>query len=888
MFNSMSGSGAGSKQYDYDSDSESSCEKEGGCADCANHGAIGGAILGIQDGTVLGGPKVKENKRRELVTKSSLGGPLRAPTLEKLVNTIDEAFTNPTPAQQAQAKQAQQQSPAVAGAPVGPAQIGSGALGLTYPYSFGTNMPPTPYYIPDRRARLTSAIQPPEGSMYRAGRFVSVRDNGDFGSRIAYKRGRPPSPESVGSGGMCNDVSQPSDNPAVTAIQQHQGIGRGDGKPNNSNLLTHSPFKSDGQDQVYRFRVIYAKCMDNATKCKDPRKREGFLNLAARAKSVVDAYDGEAKKEGGIIGLVATGARLAARAAVKAAQIAAKNAARMAKAAAKSGKAAAKQAAKQAKNVAKESAKKAKEVAKQATRRGKETAKLTKQQGRQAAKEAKEVAKQGKQAARQGKTAARQSAKEAKDVARQGKNAARQAKQAARTQKLSTVEKVGKYAKTAQNVFDAANAAHGLYQNVTGRTGAEEEELPEGYDNWDEYYQDHPDEHPDAEEEEPEDEDEEEVDEEEEEEVEIPQNEPEDDGQNAQFEDLKKQFAKSQKAQQQAQPGVQGGPSWLKEKRELTEQPQMKPVGQVKGYNIYSEHPEEDFIKYYEDEFGDYEGMDIYGIIEDLEAQGLEGEDIQQLLSQSQGALKAAASKGVSQSLLTDFQPNTDVGNKNRNTSCMDAYNNVADAKETVQRETRPVRKNNTYFGTQVGMGIPPPPMDNVKNLKKRAENLEKTDGLAEESLNMYKQVIGDKKKYVEEQRKKLGKDKKEEPKKKGGFFKQTVRATRGEQKVMKPQAQMNASTMSGFGKPTKAPKKAKKEKVVPEAQMNGSDMSGMGSGASPDSNRVAKAPKEKKSRKGQGSGKPNKRAEIVRKVMKEKGMSMIEASKYVKANGLY
>ena len=40
------------------------------------------------------------------------------------------------------------------------------------------------------------------------------------------------------------------------------------------------------------------------------------------------------------------------------------------------------------------------------------------------------------------------------------------------------------------------------------------------------------------------------------------------------------------------------------------------------------------------------------------------------------------------------------------------------------------------------------------------------------------------------------------------------------------------------------------------------------------------------------GSGvkqkKPNQRAEIVKKVMKEKGLSLIESSKYVKANNLY
>lgn len=38
----------------------------------------------------------------------------------------------------------------------------------------------------------------------------------------------------------------------------------------------------------------------------------------------------------------------------------------------------------------------------------------------------------------------------------------------------------------------------------------------------------------------------------------------------------------------------------------------------------------------------------------------------------------------------------------------------------------------------------------------------------------------------------------------------------------------------------------------------------------------------------GRGMARKNKRADIVRKVMKEKGLSMIEASKYVKKNNLY
>jgi hypothetical protein len=42
------------------------------------------------------------------------------------------------------------------------------------------------------------------------------------------------------------------------------------------------------------------------------------------------------------------------------------------------------------------------------------------------------------------------------------------------------------------------------------------------------------------------------------------------------------------------------------------------------------------------------------------------------------------------------------------------------------------------------------------------------------------------------------------------------------------------------------------------------------------------------KGKKGAGSGGRSKRAEIVKKVMREKGMKMIEASKYVKAHSLY
>jgi len=89
----------------------------------------------------------------------------------------------------------------------------------------------------------------------------------------------------------------------------------------------------------------------------------------------------------------------------------------------------------------------------------------------------------------------------------------------------------------------------------------------------------------------------------------------------------------------------------------------------------------------------------------------------------------------------------------------------------------------------------------------------------------------------------------------------------------------MQASTMSGMGedkallnpnpniRKAKRATKGQQTKVVEKALMNSSTMSGMG--------KVAK-------------GKKGDRAAIVKKVMEEKGMKMIEASKYVKENNLY
>lgn len=72
-----------------------------------------------------------------------------------------------------------------------------------------------------------------------------------------------------------------------------------------------------------------------------------------------------------------------------------------------------------------------------------------------------------------------------------------------------------------------------------------------------------------------------------------------------------------------------------------------------------------------------------------------------------------------------------------------------------------------------------------------------------------------------------------------------------------------------GYGR-----KKKEKEQTVQIPTMDAPEM-------------VAKGGKKKRAPAGPNDGR-RKRAEVVKKVMREKGMSMIEASKYVKAHGLY
>ena len=165
---------------------------------------------------------------------------------------------------------------------------------------------------------------------------------------------------------------------------------------------------------------------------------------------------------------------------------------------------------------------------------------------------------------------------------------------------------------------------------------------------------------------------------------------------------------------------------------------------------------------------------------------------------------------------------------------CMEPFDAVANIEEGIAKEALPVRKQDNYFGSG-GTGVDISLLESNPNITT------------------------------------------------------AVPATKGEQTKVVEKSMMQSSTMSGMGKEKKArgrPKKVtllqsnpnitnaipatkgKQTKVVEKSKMQSGTMSGMG--------KVAK------------KGGKEARAAIVKKVMQEKGMKMIEASKYVKANNLY
>jgi len=285
-----------------------------------------------------------------------------------------------------------------------------------------------------------------------------------------------------------------------------------------------------------------------------------------------------------------------------------------------------------------------------------------------------------------------------------------------------------------------------------------------------------------------------------------------------------------------------GGPKWLTNASKVLDVAaqaiQVVMLGK-QAYDLFTKTPVDDFDNYFGDEYGDTSDLTIEELIKMLQGppNNLSPEEIQDLLKESQGAKKVetGATSGPSQSLKAKAAALS--GNKGKNKPpvilkdgqkpCPAAENAVADFTEQVPKEALPVRKQDSYFGS------------GEKPKRGRKPKL----------LNPNPNIH------------------------------MAVPQTKGQQTKVVEKAMMQASTMSGMGedkallnpnpniRKAKRATKGQQTKVVEKALMNSSTMSGMG--------KVAK-------------GKKGDRAAIVKKVMEEKGMKMIEASKYVKENNLY
>lgn len=103
---------------------------------------------------------------------------------------------------------------------------------------------------------------------------------------------------------------------------------------------------------------------------------------------------------------------------------------------------------------------------------------------------------------------------------------------------------------------------------------------------------------------------------------------------------------------------------------------------------------------------------------------------------------------------------------------------------------------------------------------------------------------------------------------------------------VHRPQRERDAM-MDVRTSPMSSKQMAVLDRHVGAGQYGDAGMVGYGDESESDEEKPKKMKKEKKEMK-EITKKHNKRAEIVRKVMKEQNLSMINASKYVKANNLY
>lgn len=306
-----------------------------------------------------------------------------------------------------------------------------------------------------------------------------------------------------------------------------------------------------------------------------------------------------------------------------------------------------------------------------------------------------------------------------------------------------------------------------------------------------------------------------------------------------------------------APPAIPGQPSWMKNTSAVLDIVQ-KGIQTImlgkQAYDLFSETPIDDFVDEYGDEYGDAAGLTIEQLIEMLQAppNNLEPDEIRDLFKESQGATQVTtgATSGPSASIKVKAKE-ANIGLKGKtkppkilkegDQMCMEPFDAVANIEEGIAKEALPVRKQDNYFGSG-GTGVDIALLESNPNITT------------------------------------------------------AVPATKGEQTKVVEKSMMQSSTMSGMGKVKKGrgrPKKmallqsnpnitnaipatkGKQTKVVEKSKMQSGTMSGMGKVAKKDAKVSKKGGKEA-------------RAAIVKKIMQEKGMKMIEASKYVKANNLY
>jgi len=410
------------------------------------------------------------------------------------------------------------------------------------------------------------------------------------------------------------------------------------------------------------------------------------------------------------------------------------------------------------------------------------------------------------------------------------------------------------------------------------------------------------------------------------------------------------------------------GPTWLTTANKALDVG-LQVLAIVNGFKMFSDDPVGDFMNMYEDELCDDLGQNpkIEDIIQCLKDQDYDDEEIQSLLSLSQGALAEQAGKEVSQSLKQALQEREN-GNINKNTTCLDAMNEVGDAKEMVSPEQKPVRKATSYFGgyfkdtldatshhqterkvsaqmnSRIGYGPP-----NEVQIRQTPESMTQKRVAPTASAPRAPprrgkgrpnevQIRQTPESMTQKRVAPIASAPRAPPRRgKGRPNEVQIRQTpesMTQTRVAPVVSAPRAPPRRGKGRPNEVqirqtPESMTQTRVAPVASApRAPPRRGKGnpnarapkapsrgppksSAPAPFTPSAPKAPTVRQPRmstpsaprapsmkqpvsvpkappRATGTGKPNKRAEIVKKVMSEQGMSMIEASKYVKANGLY